>query len=264
MAQKKVEQGASVRRYLQRHATLVRGVLIAGVGLILVMVVVVPVIGRISELQDKIGSRRKEAESLSQKVTILSNLDQQILDERVKVLDQALPPRKDIVLYLATIEGLSRELELNFSGISLSPGDVTEASASAKTRRTDIIAGVHSLETELKIDGSQERIYEFLRLIENSLPLVQVKDVKVSNSGNEGRYTLSMRAGMLWASSDITKVSGAVTLFTDKEEEYFSQLETFRRFGTPTLLLENQTGSAGAVGKNDLFAPLEILQVESN
>lgn len=232
-----------------------RAILLVSLAVLVLFLVVLPSLSVSGSLADKLTNRRKEQESLEEKVRVLGSLDLQLLNQRLEVLDRALPPRKDVVLYLSTVDGLSRELELSFTGLSLAPGDVTEASESAKAesgkpRRTELAKGVQTLETEIKVNGRQERIYEFLRTIENSAPLMQVKDVKVAPIGSEGDYALTLRLGMLWAAKDVGEIRGAVTLFTDKEEKYFAQLTTLRSFQ----VLENLAALAQGLGKEDLFA----------
>src|SRR3989339_61488 len=82
------------------------------------------------------------------------------------ILLVALPPKRDVMLYLTAISGLSQELGVSFGGISLEGGEIKAASTSAttkgKTARTPDLK-LDSLYTESKITGSQERIYAFLR-----------------------------------------------------------------------------------------------------
>lgn len=239
-----------ISKYIVRHSYLTRAVLIAVTAISLLLLATIPFFENASSMSKKITSRRKEAKDLADKVTILSGLDENVLDDRVKILDQALPPRKDVVLYLSTIDGLSHELSLNFGGISLAPGEVTEASLSATAAKAGGADkfGLQTLETEIKITGSQENIYSFLRLLEQSAPLMQIKDAKVSVLTADS-YSLALRLGMLWAQADSTQVKGQIALFDDKEEKYFQSLQEFRRYGAFTDTTIEDTG----LGKTDLF-----------
>lgn len=247
----------SINRYIVRHSYMTRAIAIALASLLVVTLATIPFFRNASELNSKIGSRRKEAQELTDKVTILSGIDQATLDERVTILDRALPYKKDVVLYLSTIDGLSRELNLSFGGISLSPGEVTEASGSAEVQKQTIAQlGLQSLETEIEVQGTQDSIYSFLRLLEQSAPLMQIKDVKVNTLEGEDIFVLSLRLGMLWASTDTSQVKGQIALFDEKEENYFQQLESFRRFD----LLGEIAGevSLPATPKANLFAKPEV------
>lgn len=244
---------SSLTSYAVRHGFLVRAILVAIGMVVMLLALTFPFIGNVQELSRKIGSKRKENTEIAEKVSLLSGLDQAVLDERVKILDRALPPKKDVVLYLSTIDGLSRELNLSFGGIALSPGEVTEATGSAgkttaKTPAKAEVAGLHTLETDIEISGTKESIYTFLRLVEESAPLMQIKDVKVSGSDATG-YSLSLRLGMLYATTDTRAVKGPITLFDEKEEQYFQDLNKFRTFN---LLSDVEIDDTG-LGKSNLF-----------
>lgn len=184
-------------------------------------------------MQEKILLKTKEEEELSTKVSMLSGLDPSILQERIVIIDKALPPNKDVVLYLSTIDGLSRELGLTFNSIKLIPGDVTTVSdnAGAAAKKRSIPTGLSSLETEITISGSKDSIYAFLRMVEESLPLMQIKDIKISVSEGE-QVTLSLELGMLWASFDPKTVTGVISLFNKKEEEYFQKLAGYPQYAS--------------------------------
>lgn len=235
--------------WINRHKTLVMAIGIGVAAIFLVLVVALPVYQNASKLIGKVKSKSSELESLTAKVSILSKLDPNVLQERMSILDGALPPRKDILLYLSSIDGLSRELGLTLGGLSFSPGDLTEASGSGQKSAKS--TGLQSLETEIKIRGGQESIYTFLRTIEEVLPLMQIKDIKVSVMG-EDQYSLSLILGMLWAEPAVLDVKGSVTLFGTEEEKYFTQLSEYRRFDSIMAMPTTQEGKA------DLFAPFAV------
>lgn len=239
---------------------MVKAVLLVAGTVFILMGVIIPTIRKASEIGGKIRVRSAEEKELVDKVSILSSIDQDLLTSRVEILDLALPPRKDVVLYLSTIDGLSKELGLSFAGISLSPGDVTEASESGEIKAAKAAQkkGLQTLETQIKVDGSKERIYEFLRALENSFPLMQVKEVKVSAAGNDDGYSLSLQLGMLWAPREVGEVKGQVSLFTPEEESYFQQLSRNRRYSSPSF----EAGGVNTLGKSDLFSPSTLPQSE--
>ena len=213
--------------WLVRHKTLAMSIEIGFSAFLLVFVAMVPIFQNARMISGKIKTKSAELDSLTTKVSILSKLDQNVLEERVNVLDNALPPKKDVLLYLTSISGLSNELGLTFEGLSLSPGDLTEATGSGQ--KTVAKSGLQSLETEIKIQGNQEGLYAFLRTIEGVLPLMQIKNVKVSILG-DNQYSLSVTLGMLWAEPATLDVKGPVTLFGTEEDKYFQQLSEYRRF----------------------------------
>ncbi len=244
--------------WITRHKSLATAVAVFALAFLLLFVAVIPIYRNASSLTGKINTKSKELDALTEKVSILSQLDPTVLSDRVRVLDNALPPKKDILLYLNSIEGLSQELGLTFGGLSLSPGEITESTGSAvpatPAKRKVVaktVAGLESLDTEIKMRGNQEGVYAFLRTIEEVLPLMQIKDIKVSILSSD-QYSLTLTLGMLWAEPTTANVKGAVTLFGAEEDKYFTQLAGYRIFSSTTLV-ESTTG-----GKQDLFAPYTI------
>ena len=235
--------------WLTRHKTLAMAIAMSCVVAMIILIAGVPLYKNASKILTKIKTKSTELESLTAKVSVLSKLDLNVLKDRVVVLDAALPPRKDVLLYLTSIDGLSSELGLTFGGLSLVPGDITESTDSAK--KTTNAGGLQSLETEIKIRGSQENAYTFLRTIESVLPLMQIKNIKVSVLGDD-QYSLSLTLAMLWASPAVVDVKGPVTLFGVEEDKYFTQLSEYRRFEAIVTSL-----TEGGV-KQDLFAPFAV------
>lgn len=245
--------------WLSRHKTLATAAATFMLAFLLLFVAVLPMYRSASGLLKKIDSKSKELDALTEKVAVLSQLDPTVLSDRVRVLDSALPPKKDILLYLNSIEGLSKELGLTFGGLSLSPGDITEATGSAavapatnkKKPAVKTAAGLGSLDTEIKMRGGKEAVYTFLRTIEDVLPLMQIQDIKVTVLTGD-QYSLALTLGMLWAEPVTVNVKGPVTLFGAEEDKYFTQLSGYRIF-PPTALTTSESDN-----KQDLFAPFTL------
>lgn len=235
--------------WYKTHDLLVKAIALAGVSFMLVLLAILPIYQSANKLLGTIQKKSIELDKVSSKVALLSKLDKNVLAERVNVIDSALPPKKDVLLYLTSIDGLSRELGLTLGGLSLQPGNISENTETQTKSKS--ATGLQSLDTEIKIQGGRENIYTFLRTIESVLPLMQIKDISVSVSGND-RYTLSLKLGMLWASPDTSTITGAISLFGEEDDKYFMQLASFRRFAQ---LPASAATSLGTV-KQDLFTPL--------
>ncbi|MFH2019721.1 MAG: hypothetical protein ABII80_03860 [bacterium] len=237
--------------WMIRHYFGLRAGVVALIAVMLLGFVVRPIFTNVKQIQSQIETEAAKEKSLSEKVSLLSGMDQEVLKERVKLLDKALPPDKDVVLYLSTLDGLSRELGLSFNSIKLVPGEVTsgsEATASAQTSRK-ISEGLQSLDTEIKISGSQESIYTFLRTVEESVPLMQINDVKINRISSD-QNTLSLKLGMLWASFDPKAVKGVISLFNQQEEQYFQKLLSYPQYSSELVSNDQDLGS---LGKDNVF-----------
>lgn len=234
--------------WLRQHHNLVKAGIVFGGIVLALLLAIAPLLRSTSTLSSRWKKIAKEKEELLAKVALVSQLDTNVLAERVTILDAALPPKKDILTYLAAINGLSNELGVSFGGIDLAPGVLTEATASAGKKVVKKTAGVESLESEIKINGDREKVYAFLRAIEEVLPLMQIDDVKVT-VGNDGVYSLSLNLGMLWAEASVGDVKGTIQLFNEAEEKYFQQLASFRQY-EPIV-----QSSITTTGKTDVFSP---------
>ena len=237
----------SLNVLLVRHGLAVRAAAVAALTAVLLIFAVIPLVNAIDRGLTQVGAKQQQANDLTDKVTILTGLDPNVLANRVMTLDAALPPRKDILLYLSSLDGLSRDLNLNFGGIALAPGELTPTAGQTKAT-----PGLHSLDTTVKISGSGENIYAFLRTVEQTLPLMLIKNVKVDVAGADA-YGLTLNLGMLWADPGVGNVNGPITLFTDKEQAYFTTLQGYHQYQTLTSA-PVATGAA-TTGPRDLFTP---------
>lgn len=216
------------KKYYIRHQMLVKAIAVYLAVLILVLVGILPMIGKIQSSTAKIATRSKEQKTLSEKVVLLSQIDKEVLKERAQVIKRALPEKKDVIEYLGAIDGLSRELGLSFGGITLAPGDVS-LTESANKKKAKTVGALQILDTDVKITGSKSGIYTFLKLVEQTLPLMQVTDVKITPTGTDN-FTLSLSLGMLWAPYLSGDVKGAVSLFSEKEEVHFQTLSEYKKY----------------------------------
>lgn len=250
MSQEKI----TLRQQLIRHELGVKAISVGLAGLVVLIVGLWPLFRSAGEALRKIENRSQELEQLSKKVAILSQIDQEILKERTRVIKAALPETKDVVAYLRAVDGLSKELGLAFGGITVAPGEVSGAGQKAATPRTKAtrqVSALNVLDTEIKITGNRDGIYAFLRQVEQTLPLMQVSDLVVTKIG-EDQYTMSLSLGMLWAPTPTIDLKGAITLFSEKEEEYFQRLNSFGSYGVGTGAVVPDAGIG--TGRQDLFS----------
>lgn len=239
----------TLRQYMIRHQMMVRASMVLLATIVLLIVGLFPLFRTAGMTLKKIETRQKEEKSLSQKVSLLSQIDQTVLKDRSRVIKAALPENKDVIAYLSAVDGLSKELGLSFGGITVAPGEVSGSGATAKAKgKSRTVGTLQVLDTQIKILGSKDGIYAFLRQVEQTMPLMQVADVNVTSIGEE-QYSLSLTLGMLWAPVGESDLKGAITLFTEKEENYFQKLATFRSYKAT---VENDL-NVGLSGKADLF-----------
>lgn len=246
---------ADIKLFLRNHSYLVRAIGIVIVSFIVIFVGVISTWQRMSEVRSELEVKERSFEDLSQRVVVLNGLNSEVLSRRVAILDSVLPPSKDIVAYLTALDGLSRELGLSLGGISLNPGEVsstgTADTGAKKSARSQ--AALSSLDTEIRIAGNSGSIYEFLRNIENTAPLMLVKDVQMNKVGSDDSYLLTLRLSMLYSFPTPSTLKGVVSLFTQKEEDLYESISGFNIYTVRT----SETTSIN-VGKDNLFDSLGV------
>lgn len=241
---------SSIEVLIRKHEVLAKAIGVGVVGFFILMVAVVPSFNKNTELREEVKDKNSELDKLSQRVVVLTDVDEGVLDERITVLNRVLPPRKDIMAYLSTLDGLSRELNLSIGGFSVSPGKIYESSqTAAKKSEEPPIAGLAYLDTEITISGSEESIYEFLRQVENTSPLLKVSDIKMSRVNKEegSPFNLSLQMAMLYAPATMDgKVpGGAIELFRPEEEQVYSMVAEFKYYDLPLLLQDSEAINEG-------------------
>lgn len=257
-----------MKEWMVRHRHLTQAGLVLGINILLVLFALIPIFNQVKTVTKKISVKNNEVKELSDKSMLLAKIDLNVMRERVDLIKNALPAKKDVYLYLATLNALSSDLGLSFGGIVISPGEVTDpkiasSTASTKTKpKTKTKNRLEVLDTEVKILGNKEGIYTFLRQVEQTLPLMQITDIKVTYGGDY-IYTLTLSLGMLWAPETEANTKGKITLFTDEDQKYFDELMQYRKFDYAMQgLTENIVPEAGAP-ERDLFSNQTSTVIES-
>jgi hypothetical protein len=240
----KTKKQSQLEFVLRQHKLLVQASICLIASLAILLLVIVPFFERGWQAQSELEKKRVSVLELEEQVVFLTNLDKSVLNRRMEVLDTVLPSSKDVLLYLGTIDGLSRELSLSLRGIELSPGQISGEKVSQASK-----PGLVTLDTQLTISGTQENLYAFLRGIEQTAPLMKVRDVKVNRLG-EDSYNLSVMLSMMYAEpSTATNLKGKMMLFTDKEESLLQEIAQFKYYQANIELTERLP-----IGKTDLFS----------
>lgn len=249
------QESVSLRQQLIRHQMVVRAAGVTVAAVLVILIGLMPLFRSASTLLGKIDTRNKELTLLTQKVAVLSQIDQEVLKQRTQVIKRALPENKDVIAYLSAVDGLSRELGLSFGGITVAPGEVsgttTTPTRGSRASRQRQVSQLNVLDTDIKITGNRDGIYAFLRQVEQTLPLMQVTNVTVDNIQDD-LFSMTLSLGMLWSPSVESDLRGKIELFTESEEQYFQRLNVFRTYSANTAgIVDEQTGEA--VIKPNLF-----------
>jgi hypothetical protein len=115
--------------WFTRHKSFAMAIGVGFAAVVLVFVAIIPLYQNSTTISGK-STQNLEARFVCQSIDTFKTRSK-CLEGEVTVLDSALPPRKDILLYLTSIDRLSRAWAY-FWWFVYCPGDITEASGSAK------------------------------------------------------------------------------------------------------------------------------------
>lgn len=230
------KEQSPILSYFRNHSKLGGAIGIIVVVVVLLVGVVVPTYNKMGSVKATLAKKEEDLAELSNKVVILQSLDEDVLQERVELIDGILPPNKDVISYLATVDGLTRDLGLVWGGISLAPGEIYESTESAEKSNKKVserTKELNSLETELKIVGLEDDIYTLLKEIEGTSPLMQVRDVKMVRVGETSSFTLTLSLAMIYSKPVDSTLKGVVSLLDSDERELFDEILTYKTYTIP-------------------------------
>ncbi len=255
-----------IELWIHYHNFLTKAIAIGGASLLLILIGIVPMMSKFIKTKQLLKQERNKLEILTKKVVVADNLDQNILEERVKLLNKVLPPTKDVVIYLNTLDSLAKEMNLSLGDVSLSPGIIYEDEESKqeqnKSKPKINQQGWQVLETELRIVGARDDIYDFLRQVEKTAPLMVIRDVQMSRVGSKlnksNNFILTLKLGMVYATPRKDQIlKGEIKLLTKEDEKVIAEVRNLKsyplEFATSSISTERQE-------RNNLFEPLDKIR----
>lgn len=110
--------------------------------------------------------------SLTEKLKQLQTIDEEEIEKRTKIIEEVFPSVKPILNLINSLERLSTEKDLEFGGVTLVPGAIDEDKEPTEETQEFIISFI--------IQGSFEKINNFVDEIEKTTPLMKVNSLQVS------------------------------------------------------------------------------------
>lgn len=219
--------------------------LIAALGLVLVIVVFGPVLGRLKERLATARQLKTEAAKLTEKRETLTGIDELQVSTRVEKMEEVFPSQKPVVQLLSSLSHLSAAHNLSFGGVTLKPGSLSEVTNSKES--------LQDLQFGFQVGGSFEDISLFLKDLENTAPLMKIDKVSLAIKSNplfERTQTLvtadiAVSAYFQPPPKSLGSITAPVKLLSRQDESILNRLFNFVSFETviPT----------APTGKADLF-----------
>lgn len=148
--------------------------LVIAVCILLFIQVIIPQLLNLSKTQEEVRKEAIRLDVLRGNLSYLTSMDQQVLDSHFNAVSTALPPAKDFAGILNSISTVA-----NLSGVAVGEfefqvGDLDKAPQSAKR--------FPSLDLVINVNGGIAGAERFMSNLYKSVPLAEVKGVKLSDS----------------------------------------------------------------------------------
>lgn len=220
------------------------------------LAVLIVVLGPIATvLRSRIAMQKQlktQLAALELKKEILSGIDSVQIDERVKKMEKVFPSGKPVVELMSSLSKLAFLHGLSFGGITLNPGELGAENKPANSDLQDLRFG-------FEVAGGFDKISDFLKVLENTAPLMRIEKVSLKIKGEPvlDRLSTSVAATIDVAAyfqsppKTLGSVGQPIVLLSKKEEKVLERLFNFKTFEAVIPM--------GAVGQMDLFGQGEPL-----
>lgn len=255
----------SLKRALHERRYLVAAVGSWVVMAVLIALLVIPQVRAALDTKNQLDSKKETLSKLENKMQFLQNFKQ---DEFVKLsvsVARVLPSSKPFLPLLFSLEQLSQNQQVVFTGLTISPGDIGTDSAKLTTT-----GGLQQIPFDIQILGTSTNINGFLDKLNSVAPALDVQTFSLTPKKSGGKtatapsapgtpegqtedlYEAKIKVMVLYAPTGKVTVDTTQPLpkLSADEEDY---LQTgFRAY---TLFTPAATAPApGSTGKDDPFA----------
>lgn len=171
--------------WLQRRQLVIAVVLgVSAVGLL--FGVLYPLWGTISRAQTNIQQQKNVLSRLQQRAGIVTAVNEKDR-ESFALIQQAIPPFKEPILMLKTVEAIAQETGISLSQYDLSPGLVSTESSSVqaapvrgRTTGSASSARLESIPMKVVVTGTFPQINQALAAFEESRPILEVQQLSIT------------------------------------------------------------------------------------
>jgi Tfp pilus assembly protein PilO len=185
----------------------------------------VPRFNQARALYEGIQKDKQKIASLEAKVSELKSLNEFELSEKSEVLLSAIPSEKNVVGVMISIEKTAEENGVQIGSISVSPGEIATQSAKKVT--------LEEMGFEMKIKGDIEKFIAYLKAVSETLPLMNVQNIKISlvdnRQANVGCVLKGYFAGL---PVSLGRIDAPVAKLSSKDETLLGQIRQFRLYET--------------------------------
>ncbi len=230
------------------------------IGLVITWVIAGPVVGKLKERLAVRTKLTKEHQKLTTKLGTLKGIDDVLVMQRVKKMEEVFPSKKPVVALMGALNQLASEHLLSFGGVTLRPGVLSEEKRAEKndkkkkTVSSSLPNDLYDLNFGFQITGDFDSIAEFMSDLERLAPLMKIDQLSLTIKSNpflEGEVIsviadIEVLAYYQAPPKTLGSVSKPVELLSREDEILLNQLFGFKTYEAviPT----------APTGKVDLFS----------
>lgn len=179
------------------------------------------------DLYEDIQKDKQKIASLEAKVSELKTLNEFELSEKSEVLLSAIPSEKNVAGAMISIEKTAEENGVQIRSISVSPGEIATQSAKKIT--------LEEMGFEMKIKGDIERFIAYLKAVSETLPLINVQNIKIGLVDNRQAEVSCVLIGY-YAGLPVSlgRIDAPVAKLSAKDVTLLEQIRQFRVYEAET------------------------------
>ena len=148
------------------------------ISLVLLFTIIIPEVTQWFSIRDQVIATRQKIATLQQNISYVNSLNRNELNSQLVTVSHALPPEKDFGAILETIANAAAASSVSLSDYAFQVGNIV----STKTQQISAIQknGLFSIELTIIANGNSTTIRNFIKTLENSLPLAQLTSINGS------------------------------------------------------------------------------------
>lgn len=207
-----------------------------------------PIIINLGKIQQENQAAKNRLDKLTQKTNFLQSLDNTILEQETKKLEEVFPSEKPILNLLVSLTKLAQEEGIIFGGLKLNPGIInnpqekTEINSQKKELNPDEV-GLQEFNINFSIFGKLANIISFISKLEKTAPLMKIIDISLSLEG--GNAGMGVNVYYQAIPKSLGKIDEPVAQISAEEQEILNEIAQYRR--------AEIVKETALTGKQDLF-----------
>lgn len=145
--------------------------------IVTVLLVLIPQMKQVFEVQALLDTKQAELEKLVVKQTFLEGLNESELDEQIALAGKVLPNKKPVDVVIDALATEFKDLGLQLKTYSVNPGGVSTPSAVVADMQPGMMS---SLTVSINAEGKRESFFQLLSRLKTLAPLSSLGNVSVN------------------------------------------------------------------------------------